>query len=424
MDDTSKPKHAKKPIATDMQVKHISQVGRHKVVGVTGLYLRVRPNGSKLWELRKQSNGKRQDFALGSYPTVMLAQAREKATLLEADLIRGINPKQAKKEQKEAEKQKKRTFADEVILYIDNKKSEWRSQKTLTRWRGQLQTYANPVIGNLPLQDITPKHILDILRPIWESKTETARRVQSGIAAVLDWANARERYRETSNPAAWQGHLKNILPDPKKVNQTEHHPSVPCSQAHAFMQALMASNHRYKEAVAFTVLNAVRSGDTRGMTWAEIDHSTQTWTIPEGRLKVKFNGKHRVPLSRQAYAIIERQRQAYIAEYNTEPNPQDFVFCNTKGGAVDENALNSVVKKIGFTDAQGATASLHGFRSTFKEWASETTRYPNELSEMALAHAIKNKVEAAYRRGDMLDKRRPIMQDYADLLDAPFTQPQ
>ncbi|MGL4766549.1 MAG: tyrosine-type recombinase/integrase [Formosimonas sp.] len=386
------------------------------VEGVTGLCLLVRENGGKTWVLRVTVGGKRRDIGLGAYPSVTLAAAMEDARQKHKAIKEGYDPvieRQKAKAQLKQEQQTRRTFQAVAENYIEIKTAEWKSPKQKSAWTNTLNTYAMPTIGSMDIADIDTAHVLAILTPIWSTKTETARRVQGRIEAILDWAQAVKPYRTSENPARWQRHLSKILPSPEKVTAVESHPALPFNRLGEFMAALRISHYFYRDALEFCILTAVRNSDATGAQWHEIDHQAKTWTIPAERLKIKDKGSHTVPLSTQAYAILQRRLNALDDE------PTGLIFPAANGKKINENALNIIVKKMGYGDI----ATTHGFRSTFKDWAAEKTYYPNEMTEQALAHTIASKTEQAYRRGDMLDKRIAMMQDYADFADKKQRRP-
>ena len=400
------------PLKTAKEIQNKSEAGRYPVGEIKGLYLLVKPTGRKSWVLRKVIGEKRCDIGLGSYPTVTLAMAMEKARGKIKGIEEGTNPiierqkaRAALTEQTEA----RRSFESQAHKFISVKQAEWRSPKQKQIWENSLNTYAMPTIGKLDIADITTEHITNLLTPIWNSKTETAKRVQGRIEAILDWAEAVKPYRKGENPARWLRHLDKILPLPSKVTPTQPHLALPYKRLNEFMTALKASSYHYRDALMFCILTTVRNGDATGARWGEIDHNSKTWVIPQERLKIKDKGEHRVPLSTQAYDIIQRR----MATLSRAPSPDDLIFTNTQGGKIQDSALNNIVKKLGY----GKVATLHGFRSTFKDWASEVTYYPNEMTEQALAHTIDDKTEQAYRRGDMLQKRINMMQEYANFAD-------
>jgi integrase len=287
------------------------------------------------------------------------------------------------------------TFEQAAGSYIAAHESGWRNAKHAQQWRNTLASYAYPKIGALMVRNVELAHILAVLEPIWAERTETATRLRGRIEQVLDWATARG-YRDGLNPARWRGHLDKLLARPSKVAVTEHHAALPFIEVGNFMQRLGEAKGMGARALEFAILTAARSGEVRGATWTEIDLKAAVWTIPGVRMKM--GREHRVPLSPPAIALLI----ALPRMVGT-----DLVFPAPRGGVLSDMTLSAVVRRM------RVTAVPHGFRSTFRDWASERTNYPRDVAEMALAHTISNKVEAAYRRGDLFEKRRRLMADWA-----------
>jgi integrase len=282
--------------------------------------------------------------------------------------------------------------------YIEAHRAGWNNAKHVQQWQNTLATYAFPVIGRLLVRDIGLPHVLKVLEPIWTTKTETASRLRGRMESILDWAKGRG-YRSGDNPAAWKGNLDSQLPRADRVAKVEHHPAVPVAEVGACMARIRAADGMGARALEFAILTAARSGEVRGATWAEIDLNAKVWTVPADRMKAKRD--HRVPLSDAAMSILRRMAE--------EPRlaGSELVFPAARGGTLSDMTLSAVMRRLEID------AVPHGFRSTFRDWAAETTRYPREVAEMALAHTIGDKVEAAYRRGDLFDKRRRMMNDWA-----------
>ena len=290
------------------------------------------------------------------------------------------------------------TFDECAAAFIEAKQGEWKNPKHRQQWTNTLATYASPVIGKLPVADVDTGLILKILEPIWNTKTETASRLRGRIESVLSWATTR-KYREGENPARWRGHLDTQLAKPSKIKKEMHHAALPYKELPGFMRKLREHTGAAASALEFAILTAARSGEVLGARWDEIDLEEGIWTIPTGRMKVRR--EHRVPLSDAATAVIAKMQNEVQS---------DFVFPGTKEAKPLSNmSMLMVLRRMGRQDL-----TTHGFRSTFRDWASETTAYPHEVCEMALAHTITNKAEAAYRRGDLFDKRRRLMQDWAN----------
>ncbi|MDR6535585.1 phage integrase central domain-containing protein [Variovorax soli] len=380
------------------------QPGRHAVGGVAGLHLLVKSNGNAAWLLRSLVGGKRKDIGLGGYPDVTLAGAKEAARRSRDLIVQGVDPVEQRRQARAllmAENAKAKTFADCATMFIDAKGDEWRNPKHRQQWENTLKTYAEPVLGELMVRDISLAHVLEVVEPIWKTKTETATRVRGRIEAVLDWAAVRG-YREGDNPARWKGHLEQLLPKPSKVSKVDHHPAVPVDEASAFLEALRRMEGMGARALEFLILTAARSGEVRGATWDEIDMDARLWTVPADRMKAKR--VHRVPLSKQAIRVLEALPKIEGGK---------LLFPGAKGKPLSLMSISAVMRRMGLE------AVPHGFRSTFRDWAAERTNFPRELAEMALAHTIESKVEAAYRRGDLLVKRSQMMQAWADFCETP-----
>lgn len=382
-----------------LAVSNIRRRGINFVGGVTGLAINVSGCGSRSWVLRYTVAGRRRDLGLGGYPDVTLAQAKETARTARAKLAQGIDPiedSRAARSKLIASQAAVMTFSQAATKYIDTHEDSWRNAKHVQQWRNTIQTYANPKIGQVPIQDVGLPQVLSILEPIWRTKTETASRLRSRLEAVLNWATARG-FRTEANPARWKGHLDKLLPAPSRITKTDHHRALPFAELPTFMKLLNAQQGMGARALEFAILTACRSGEVRGATWDEFDLDKGIWTVPAGRMKA--GKEHRVPLSEAALTIVKTQRASAFC---------DYAFPGPSGSALSDMTLSAVLRRM------EVAAVPHGFRSTFRDWCAEHTDYPREVAEMALAHAIGNKVEAAYRRGDLFDKRKQLMQDWAD----------
>jgi integrase len=328
---------------------------------------------------------------------VSLAQARQKAKDARELVRQGINPIDAAKAARSAAAAAlaaSQTFAQCAAAYVRAKSPEWSNAKHAWQWTASLATYADPVIGNLLVKDVDTPHVLRVLEPVWTTKTETATRLRGRIEAILDWAIARG-YREGPNPARWKGHLSVMLPSPKKIAPAEHHAAMPFADVPAFMRKLEAVDAQGARALRFTILCASRSGEVRGARWSEIDDAARVWTIPAERMKARK--EHRVPLSDHALQLLREL-----------PRDGDLVLPAPRGGKLSDMTMTAVLRRL------GVDAVPHGFRASFKTWASERANFPREVVEAALAHTLENKVEAAYQRGDLFDKRARLMQAWAD----------
>lgn len=371
-----------------------------------GLYLNVTIGGSKSWLYRYMLAGKAHWMGLGPYPDVSLAEAREKAAESRKTVRQGIDPLAEKRQQTSvirASLAKSILFSKAAEQFIDAHKSGWKNAKHIDQWRNTLEAYAYPIIGKVEVSMIDTGHIMRILEKdeFWNEKTETASRVRGRIESVLDWATVR-KYRSGENPARWKCHLDKLLPARTKVKKTEHHPALSWQEMGGFMAELRTQAGVAARAVEFAILTATRSGEVRGTTWSEIDLDNGVWIIPAERMKAQK--EHRVPLSAKALDLLKRQKADY---------PGELVFPGMKENKpLSDMSLTAVLRRM-----ERNEITVHGFRSSFRDWAAESTGYPNEMVEMALAHTIGNKVEAAYRRGDLFEKRRHMMQTWSDFCD-------
>jgi integrase len=365
-----------------------------------GLYLRVAPGGAKGWIFRYGGRGRRRDMGLGGYPAIGLAKARELAGDCRSVLAAGLDPIAARNEKRAAaavEAAKAMTFADCATAYINAHEAGWRNPKHRQQWKNTLATYVSPVVGKLPVSAVDTGLVLKVLEPIWTRKPETASRVRGRMEAVLDWAKVRG-YRTGENPARWRGHLDHLLPAKAKVRKVEHHAALPYARIGTFLAALRKQDGISARALEFLVLTATRTSETLGATWNEVDMGAKLWTIPAGRMKV--GKEHRVPLSGATLAVLEQMHDI---------RHSDYVFPGGRDRRPrSETSLLMLLRRMGHGDI-----TAHGFRSTFRDWAAERTTFAREVAEMALAHAIPDAVEAAYRRGDLFDKRRKLMDAWA-----------
>jgi integrase len=367
-----------------------------------GLYLRVGPTGSKSWIYRYVSAGRQHDLGLGPFPEVSLAEARERAMAQRRLRINGNDPLAERRSQRHAEtvqRIKAQTFRQSAVAYIEAHSAGWRGGKQAEQWRQSLTAYAYPMLGDLPVQAIDTSAVLAAVEPVWRTKTETATRVRERIEAVLNWATARG-YRAGENPARWKGHLANLLPARSKVQRVAHHPALPYAEIADFMAELRARDGVPARALEFLILTAARSGEVLKAGWDEIDLKERIWTVPAERTKT--GRQHRVPLSDEAIAALPECTG-------------EFIFPG-RGGAPSKTALFDMLRRMGRDDL-----TTHGFRSTFRDWAGERTAYPREVAEMALAHTVGDAVERAYARGDLFEKRRQLMQAWADYCAQPAT---
>jgi len=367
--------------------------------------LRVGRSGAKGWCLRYMLNGKAREMGLGGLAKVGLADARKRAgvhRLLLADKVDPIEKREAENSAKKIEAARSMTFDECVTRYIKAHEVGWRNAKHRQQWENTLTTYVAPLLGSLPVNDVDVAMVMRVLEPLWTAKPETAGRVRSRIEALLDCAKARG-CRGGENPALWRGHLDQLLPAKSKVRKVKHHAALPYDELGAFMKDLRGSEGTAALALEFLILTVGRTGEVIGARWPEIDSAQRVWTVPAERMK--GGREHRVPLSAPALAVLERMRG----------RSREFIFPGLKPGKPLSNmAMLTLLGRIGRGDV-----TAHGFRSTCRDWTAERTNFPREVAEAALAHAIDDKVEAAYRRGDLFQKRRRLMDAWAEFCAKP-----
>lgn len=380
--------------------RKVDTAGPGKYEDGGGLRLVVSDAGAKKWVLRFTIDGKRREMGLGSFPDVGLADARDKATEHRKQAKNGIDPIEARQPKPE----KTPTFTTCAARYIRAHRRGWRNPKHARQWVSTLKTYAQPVIGAKRVDTITSEDILKVLSPIWTTKTETAKRVQGRIENILDYAAA-YKYRDPMNPARWRGHLDKLLPKPSRVTKVRHHPAMPYSEVPAFFTELSTNLSISALALQFLILTATRTSEVLQAQWNEIDLDAAVWTVPAARMKGKRD--HRVPLSEAAMTVLRALPRVH-------GNPHLFPGAR-QGRPLSNLALLQLMRGMGY-GAGGDRGDYvpHGFRSSFRDWSGEVSSFPRDVAEMALAHVIENKVEAAYRRGDLFAKRRRMMQEWAD----------
>lgn len=368
---------------TALQAAKLKVPGRHSDGG--GLYLSIDNTGRRRWMFMYVRNGKRVELGLGSGRDLSLAAARNEAAALRASLAGGGDPKAERAREKGVP-----SFGEFADAYVEAMTPSWRNPKHARQWKMTLTTYAAP-IRHRPIDEIDTDDVLKVLQPLWKRTPETAERLRGRIENVLSAAKAKG-YRSGENPAVWRGHLDQLLPKRQRLTRG-HHAALPFDQAPAFMADLRARRAVAAQALEFTVLTGARSGEVLGAQWNEVDLDRRLWIVPAERMKAAR--EHRVPLSARAIAILTE-----VAELGTT----GFVFPGPKPGTpLSSMAMAMLLRRM------KADITVHGFRSTFRDWASETTGFPHEVCEMALAHTIGNKAEAAYRRGDLFEKRRKLM---------------
>ena len=397
------PKQARELSA--LEIKRLTKPGHHAAGGVSGLLLQVTKTGARSWILRTIVGAKRRDIGLGGYPDVTLAQARTNARELKEQIRSGVDPvkqRQAAKAALISANGKLICFADAAHKFLATKRSEFKNAKHAAQWQTTLETYAFPVIGRLTVDSIELPHIVQVLEPIWNNKTETATRLRGRIESVLTWAKV-AGYREGENPARWKDNLDAILPKPGKLKKVRHHKAIAWKDASLFMMELRQCEGMAAKALEFLILTAARSGEVRGAQWQEINLQTRIWTIPAERMKV--DKEHIVPLCDDAMNLLQQLPRL---------EGSNFIFPAARGGQLSDMTLSAVMRRM------KVDATPHGFRSTFRDWCSESTNYPHEVAEMALAHTISSGVEKAYRRGDLLAKRTRLMDDWCKYLNTPI----
>lgn len=382
-----------------------------------GLYLLVGRNGTKSWVFRYRQAGRLRDMGLGALHTVSLAEARGKALDCRKQRLDGIDPiatKQARQQQARLDAVRTVTFRQCAERYIAAHRAGWKNAKHAAQWPATLATYAYPVFGELPVQAVDVALVMQALEPIWQQKPETASRVRQRIEAILDYAAARD-WRHGENPARWRGHLDQLLPRVAKAKQAkrrltgrgEYHAAMPYDEIAAFMAELAGRNGDSARALEFAILTAKRTEEVIGARHREFDLTARIWTIPAGRMKGER--EHRVPLSAAAAAVLEQMGA------DPERTPDAFVFAGgTPGRGLSNMAMLTLLQKR----MKRPDYTVHGFRSAFRDWAAECTDFPGEVAEMALAHVVDDKVEAAYRRGDLLAKRRQLMEAWGQYCSA------
>lgn len=394
---------------TPLQVKN-AKAGRH--ADGQGLYLLVKETGARSWVYRYMLNGKARDLGLSRCPEAIalmaksgggdltLAQARDVANIYRMKVKARIDPLEERDETvrqakaaEQAAKAASVTFRDAADAYLAAKEGSWRNAKHRQQWHNTLATYVFPVIGDMAVGQVETRHVLKVIESIWQTKQETANRVRGRIEAILDAARVRG-YRTGDNPARWRGHLAQILPARGQLSRG-HHKALPYAEMGAFMAKLRQRAGMAALALEFTILTGARTNEVLGATWAEIDLERAVWTIPAGRMKA--GKEHRVPLSTGALDVLRRAKAL----------GGDWVFTGQRGGQMSGMSMAMLLHRMGFD------VTVHGFRSAFRDWAAEATAYPHDVCEAALAHTVGSKVVAAYLRGDLFEKRRRLMADWA-----------
>src|SRR5579859_2122395 len=385
-----------------LAVARLDAPGRHSDGG--GLYVQISKEGARSWVYRFMLHSRAREMGLGSLSDVSLAEARKRAAecrLLKSAATDPIETRRRQRREAALEAARAVTFKECAEAYLEAHKPGWRNAKHIAQWGSTLERHAFPVFGALSVHAVDTGLVMRVLEPLWRSRPSTANRLRGRIECVLDWAKAKG-YRTGENPARWRGHVENILPHLSKVRGVQHHKALPYEEIGEFMRALRAKECMAARALEFLILTATRTGETINARWAEFDRENRTWTIPGHRMKAGRD--HRVPLSGAAMSLLA-----------TLPHDSmgDYLFPGAKRGKPLSNmAMLVLLKRM-----KCSHITAHGFRSTFRDWSAECTGHGHEVAEMALAHAISNKVEAAYRRGDLFEKRRLLMDDWANYCD-------
>lgn len=390
------------------QIENLSEPGTYE--DGDGLRLVVKASGKKSWVLRFQLAGKRREMGLGGFPDVKLKDARSEAVTQRQLLQKKIDPLAEREATRLAvakavlaEQAKAITFKSVALDYIAAHRSGWKNAKHAQQWENTLASYAYPVLENLNAKEVTTEHVLKVLTPIWQVKPETASRVRNRMEMVLDAAKVRG-LREGENPARWRGHLDKLLPPRSKVKTVVHHPALPWAEMPAFMKEIAKHDDLSYKAMQLTILTACRTSEVLGATWDELDLEKRVWKIPPHRMKAAK--EHRVPLSNAAVNLIN-------GLIRLKGNAHLFP------GAREGKPLSNMSMLMSLRRMNRTDLTMHGFRSTFRDWAAESTQYPREVCELALAHVRQDKVEAAYFRGDLFEKRQAMMSDWAVFVTQP-----
>jgi integrase len=402
-----------------LQVRRLSKPGLHAVGGVPGLYLWVSENQGRSWILRVKIGAKRREIGLGSFPSVSLADARDKAREMRVDIDKGIDPvveRQQARARLAIEQRPPVTFADAMHeCFRTKKRPEFRSEKHAQLWLASITQHVIPQIGARSVAELTVTDVLSVLQPIWLTKMPTAKKLRQRVEEVFNWASANGQF-DGANPARWAGNLKEMLPAPGRVRKSVGHPAVALEDVAHWFSLVRAREGNGVRALEFLAMTAVRSGEVRGAVWNEFDLKAKLWTIPAERMKA--DRAHRVPLTDAGVALIRALPRL---------KGSDIVFASPRGGQLSDMTLSAAMRRIheaevaadrpGFVDrVSGRPAVPHGLRSTYRDWAAERTTYPREMAEIQLAHVVGSEVERAYRRGDMLEKRREMMREWERFL--------
>jgi integrase len=403
---------------TVLGIKALTGPGRYVDGG--GLHLHVRGAERRAWVFRYTRHGMTHDMGLGPYPEVSLSKARQAADEARSLLRAKKDPLQAR--QAEAEPTHSKTFEDAATDYIAVHSPSWVNEKHVAQWDSTLKTHAYPVIGRKSVADITVSDILRVLNPIWSETPETASRLRGRLESILDFAR-NKGWRVVENPARWKGSLQGLLPPKARIARVAHQPSLPWEQLPAFIKSLRGVPGLSARALEFIILTAARTGEVRGMRWSEVDLKERLWAIPPDRMKAKR--LHRVPLSEAAIQLLRSTYPSGKMPDAVEASvKEELVFPSPRAGKLlSDMAISMTVRRMNgecdpptWRDISGRAIVPHGFRSSFRVWAGEETAYPREVVETALAHVMKDKVEAAYARTDLLERRRPMMEEWGKVV--------
>jgi integrase len=396
------PKIAKE--LSSVAIRNISKKGLHAVGGVSGLAIKVAKGQSKSWVLKTMVGAKRREIGLGGFPDVSIAEARDKARLFKAKIREGIDPAEERRKNKEGLIREQRAQITFTIAWVEywKKKSVELNERTCPNWTNTLNNYAIPVLGNMIVRDIQTDHILAVLKPIWHTKTPTAKKLRGRLEAVLSWATAMG-YRQGDNPARWKDNLKELLPSPNKIHKVEHRRAMPLDELPDFMSLLREKPGNDARAMEFLILTAARVEEALGAQWQEIDLGKKLWEVPEARMKE--SSSHMVTLPDAAISILK-----------DIPQRNGLIFLSATGLKMSDVTLSKLLKALGVFKKQ----TSHGFRSLLKGWADEND-HAHFVSEMALAHSVGDDVQQAYRRSELLSKRFILMNQWANFLGYPKT---
>ena len=404
------------PQLSAIEISRLKDPGRYAVGGVSGLYLQVRGPSAKSWILRTIVGNKRRDYGLGGYPDITLADARNAAREYRRKITEGCDPIDEKARIKNELRHTARnilSFDDCAQHYIRSQEAGWKNKKHAKQWQSTISKYASPVLGKYPISEVSLSDVLDVLEPIWHTKNETASRLRGRIERILAWANACG-YRTGPNPAIWKGNLDAILAPPSRLQQKKHHAALPFKRISQFIHDLRLCRGITPLALEFLILTASRSGEVRGARWHEIDLDEKVWTISANRMKARR--EHRIPLTKSTITLLQSTPQL---------EGEDHVFPAPRGGELSDMALTKLIRDMNekklvagedkyIDPIEGnKPITVHGFRSTFRDWAGETTNFHREVIEHALAHQLSDKAEAAYARGTQFTKRRELMHAWA-----------